>query len=458
MIHSYTLNGYHITVDAASCAVHVTDQQGMDAIALYEDGDRKKATRLLQEKYPQVPLADITECLDDIDTLRAQGKLYAPDVYQAALPRRTAPTVVKALCLHVAHVCNLACSYCFAGQGKYAGAQALMPYEVGRDALDFLIQHSGTRRNLEVDFFGGEPLMNWDVVKRLVAYGRELEKQHNKVFRFTLTTNGVLLDDEVMDFCNREMHNVVLSLDGRKEVHDRFRVDHQGRGSYEAIVPKFQEFVHRRGHQGYYMRGTFTHHNLDFLNDILHMADLGFMQLSMEPVVTSPDNPSAITQDDLPQVFEQYERLAQVMLERHREGQPFDFYHFLIDLGHGPCIHKRIIGCGSGTEYLAVTPWGDLYPCHQFVGEQQYRLGSLSEGITNTTLQQEFGSCNVFSHAECQQCWAKYFCSGGCAANAAHATGSVTGVYDIGCQIFKKRMECAIMLQAALDEYKENAR
>ena len=276
-------------------------------------------------------------------------------------------------------------------------AQALMPYEVGRDALDFLVRHSGTRRNLEVDFFGGEP-DELGCSQALSGLRARTGKAAQQGVPFTLTTNGVLLDDEVMDFCNREMHNVVLSLDGRREVHDRFRVDRQGRGSYEAIVPKFQEFVRRRGHQGYYMRGTFTHYNLDFLNDILHMADLGFTQLSMEPVVTSPDNPSAITQDDLPQVFEQYERLAQVMLERHREGRPFDFYHFLIDLGHGPCIHKRIIGCGSGTEYLAVTPWGDLYPCHQFVGEQQYRLGSLSEGITNATLQQEFGRCNVFPH------------------------------------------------------------
>ncbi len=445
----------HITVDAASCSVHVTDRQGMDAIALYEQGDRQAAAEGLRAKYPDLTDAEIADCFDDIDTLRAQGKLYAKDVYQQALPPARGPQVVKALCLHVAHVCNLACSYCFAGQGRYQGAHALMPFEVGRDALDFLVRHSGTRRNLEVDFFGGEPLMNWDVVKQLVAYGRELEKKHNKVFRFTLTTNGVLLDDEVMEFCNREMHNVVLSLDGRREVHDRFRVDHKGRGSYDDVVPKFQEFVRRRGERGYYMRGTFTHHNLDFVNDVLHMADLGFTQLSMEPVVTAPDDPSAITWEDLPLVFHEYERLAQEMLKRRREGRPIDFYHYQVDLGHGPCIHKRVAGCGSGTEYLAVTPWGDLYPCHQFVGEPAYRLGSLTEGITNPGLQETFGHCNVFAHAECNECWAKYFCSGGCAANAAHATGRIDGVYAIGCELFKKRMECAIMMQAAIQEEEE---
>ncbi|NLB38640.1 MAG: thioether cross-link-forming SCIFF peptide maturase [Clostridiales bacterium] len=455
MIHTYTLNRMHITVDAASCSVHVTDRQGMDAITLYEQGDRAQATAALKAKYPELSDADIADCLSDIDELRAQGKLYARDNYQSVLPSAPRQHVVKALCLHVAHVCNLACSYCFAGQGRYQGAQALMPYEVGRDALDFLVAHSGARRNLEVDFFGGEPLMNWDVVKRLVAYGRALEKKHNKVFRFTLTTNGMLLDDEVIDFCNREMHNVVLSLDGRREVHDRFRVDHKGRGSYDAVVPRFQEFVRRRGQKGYYMRGTFTHHNLDFVNDVLHMADLGFTQLSMEPVVTAPDDPSAITWEDLPQVFSGYERLALEMLTRHREGRPFDFYHYQVDLGHGPCIHKRVAGCGSGTEYLAVTPWGDLYPCHQFVGEEAYRLGSLKEGITNPALQASFGSCNVFAHQECQSCWAKYFCAGGCAANAAHATGRIDGVYAIGCALFKKRMECAIMLQAALQEAEE---
>lgn len=455
MIHTYSLNGMHITVDAASCSVHVTDRQGMDAIALYENGDRDFAAAKLKAKYPELTDADIFDCLGDIDTLRAQGRLYAKDPYPDTIPAKVGQPVVKALCLHVAHVCNLACSYCFAGQGRYQGAQALMPFEVGREALDFLVRHSGTRRNLEVDFFGGEPLMNWDVVKRLVAYGRGLEQQHNKVFRFTLTTNGVLLDDEVMDFCNREMHNVVLSLDGRREVHDRFRVDHMGRGSYDDVVPKFQEFVRRRGPKGYYMRGTYTHHNLDFVNDVIHMADLGFTQLSMEPVVTSPDDPSAITADDLPQVFLAYERLAEGMLARRREGRPFEFYHYQIDLGHGPCIHKRVAGCGSGTEYLAVTPWGDLYPCHQFVGEPAYRLGSLAEGITNNALQDSFGRLNVFSHAECQGCWARYFCAGGCAANAAHATGRIDGVYAIGCELFKKRMECAIMLQAALQEEEE---
>ena len=323
-----------------------------------------------------------------------------------------------------------------------------MSYEVGRQALDFLIAHSGTRHNLEVDFFGGEPLMNFEVVKQLVAYARSIEQEHGKNFRFTLTTNGMLIDDDVIDFANREMHNVVLSLDGRKEVHDRFRVDHAGHGSWERIVPKFQKLVNARGGRGYYMRGTFTHANPDFLNDIKQMLDLGFTELSMEPVVCAPDDPSALTKDDLEVVFDQYEQLAALMLERIDEGRPFTFYHYMIDLAGGPCIYKRISGCGSGTEYMAVTPWGDLYPCHQFVGEEKFKLGNVWDGVTAPDVQEQFAACNVYTKPECADCWAKLYCSGGCAANAYHATGSVNGVYSTGCELFKKRMECAIMVEA----------
>ena len=324
-----------------------------------------------------------------------------------------------------------------------------MSLDVGKRALDFLIENSGNRKNLEVDFFGGEPLMNWETVKSLVAYAREQEKKYNKNFRFTLTTNGVLIDDDVIDFCNREMSNVVLSLDGRKEVHDRFRKDYLGRGSYDTVVPRFQEFVRRRGDKSYYIRGTFTHYNTDFTNDIFHMADLGFKELSMEPVVCSPEDESALTQSDLPVLFEQYEILAKEMLKRKREGRGFTFYHYMLDLTHGPCIYKRISGCGSGTEYMAVTPAGELYPCHQFVGDPKYLLGNIYDGVTNKEVQNEFKLCNAYARSECADCWAKLYCSGGCAANSYHASGKITGVYKYGCELFKKRIECAVMLKVA---------
>ncbi len=363
--------------------------------------------------------------------------------------------MVKALCLHVAHTCNLNCSYCFASQGKYHGDRAVMSFEVGKQALDFLMEHSGARRNLEVDFFGGEPLMNWQVVKDLVHYARSVEKERGKNFRFTLTTNGVLIDDDVIDFANREMHNVVLSLDGRREVHDRFRVDYAGKGSWERIVPRFQKLVQARGGKGYYMRGTFTHHNPDFLEDIKAMLDLGFTELSMEPVVCAPVDPSALTAADMEIVKEQYEKLAQLMLERRRAGKPFTFYHYMLDLTGGPCVYKRISGCGSGTEYMAVTPWGDLYPCHQFVGEEKFKLGDVWHGVTAPETQEQFAACNVYARPGCKDCWAKLYCSGGCAANAYHATGTVSGVYEQGCELFRKRMECAIVLECARLEDEE---
>ena len=453
MIHSYKLGGLNIVLDVFSGAVHVVDDIAYDIINMYESTPREELVRVMCEKYANmdgVSETDIRECLDDIDALRDEGRLFTPDTFadKADVLKKRSEGIVKALCLHVAHTCNLNCSYCFASQGKYHGERAIMSYEVGKQALDFLIAHSGTRHNLEVDFFGGEPLMNFDVVKQLVAYARSIEKEHGKNFRFTLTTNGMLIDDDVIDFANREMHNVVLSLDGRKEVHDRFRVDHAGRGSWERIVPKFQKLVNARGGRGYYMRGTFTHANPDFLNDIKQMLDLGFTELSMEPVVCAPDDPSALTKDDLEVVFSQYEELAALMLERIDEGRPFTFYHYMIDLAGGPCIYKRISGCGSGTEYMAVTPWGDLYPCHQFVGEEKFRLGNVWDGVTAPDVQEQFAACNVYTKPECADCWAKLYCSGGCAANAYHATGSVNGVYSTGCELFKKRMECAIMVEA----------
>ena len=454
MIHQYQLNGYNIVLDVCSGSVHVVDQAAYDMIALYEQLPKEALIARILEKYaadPQVTEAELLECYDQITSLKDAGKLFTPDTFQPMAGELKARTsgVVKALCLHVAHTCNLNCSYCFASQGKYHGDRAIMSYEVGKQALDFLVAHSGTRRNLEVDFFGGEPLMNFDVVKRLVAYARSIEKAANKNFRFTLTTNGVLIDDEVIDFANKEMSNVVLSLDGRQEVHDRFRVDYAGNGSYQRIVPKFQKLVEARGGKDYYMRGTFTHYNPDFLEDIKAMLELGFTELSMEPVVCAEGDPSALTREDLPIVLQQYEDLARLMLERKKAGKPFTFYHYMIDLTGGPCIYKRISGCGSGTEYMAVTPWGDLYPCHQFVGEEAFRLGDIWNGVTNHAVQEEFAACNVYARPDCKDCWAKLYCSGGCAANAYHATGSIRGVYSYGCELFKKRMECAIMIQVA---------
>ena len=451
MIHCYKLGGLNIVLDIYSGSVHVVDEVAYDMIGMYEGSSREQIVAAMQETYPQLSREEILEGCEQIEQLRQAGVLFAPDTFApiAGQLKEKTSGVVKALCLHVAHTCNLNCSYCFASQGKYHGDRAVMSYEVGKQALDFLIENSKGRRNLEVDFFGGEPLMNFDVVKQLVAYARSREKECGKNFRFTLTTNGVLIDDDVIDFANREMSNVVLSLDGRKEVHDRFRVDHAGNGSWERIVPKFQQLVEARGGKNYYMRGTFTHANPDFLQDIRTMLDLGFTELSMEPVVCAPDDPSALTAEDLPIVLEQYEKLAQLMLERNREGKPFTFYHYMIDLKGGPCIYKRVSGCGSGTEYMAVTPWGDLYPCHQFVGEEAFKLGDVFHGVTNTEVQKEFASCNVYSRPECADCWAKLYCSGGCAANAYHATGAITGVYAYGCDLFRKRMECAIMLEAA---------
>ena len=454
MIHQYKLGGYNIVLDVCSGGVHVVDDVAYDIISMFETESREDILAAMKEKYvgrDGITETDIEECYDDVVSLKDSGKLFAPDTFEPMAGHLKAKTsgVIKALCLHIAHTCNLNCSYCFASQGKYHGERAVMSFEVGKQALDFLIANSGSRRNLEVDFFGGEPLVNFQVVKDLVAYARSIEKEHGKNFRFTLTTNGLLIDDDVIEFANRECHNVVLSLDGRKEIHDRFRVDYAGNGSWDRIVPKFQKLVEARNGQGYYMRGTFTHANPDFLKDIQVMLDLGFNELSMEPVVAAPDDPSALTEEDKAIVMEQYEKLAMLMLDKDKEGKPFTFYHYMIDLTGGPCIYKRISGCGSGTEYMAVTPWGDLYPCHQFVGEEKFKLGDVWNGVNNTEIQSEFAECNVYARPECRDCWARLYCSGGCAANGYHATGSVKGIYKTGCDLFRKRMECAIMVAIA---------
>ncbi|MBQ3493835.1 MAG: thioether cross-link-forming SCIFF peptide maturase [Clostridia bacterium] len=455
-MHQYKLNGYNIVLDPYSGSVHSVDDLAYDVIELYKNKTKQEIVDVLLEKYKNdstINKQEIEDCYEDVSELEKQGKLFSKDIYENyAFDFKNRSTTIKALCLHIAHTCNLNCEYCFASQGKYHGERALMSFEVGKRAIDFLIENSPKRHNLEVDFFGGEPLMNFDVVKKIVAYAREQEKIHNKNFRFTLTTNGMLIDDEVIEFANKEMSNVVLSLDGRKEIHDLTRKTIGGVGSYDVIVPKFKKLVESRGGKDYYMRGTFTHNNVEFTKDILHMADLGFKELSMEPVVCDPKEPYALTEADLPILKEQYEILAKEMIKRKKEGKGFTFYHYMLDLKNGPCIYKRISGCGSGTEYMAVTPWGDLYPCHQFVGDEKYKLGDIYNGVTNTEIRDKFKYCNAYAREKCKNCWAKLYCSGGCAANSYHSSGEITGVYEYGCELFKKRIECAIMIQVAESE------
>lgn len=463
MIHQYKNNGYNIVLDVNSGAVHVVDELCYDVIEqLGRERDTWTAESLRAPELPErlrehlggaYDSSDIGEALADAAELTEAGRLFTSDTHEGLIEEvKKRKTVVKALCLHIAHDCNLACRYCFAEEGEYHGRRALMSYEVGKKALDFLIANSGSRHNLEVDFFGGEPLMNWQVVKDLVAYGRSQEKIHDKHFRFTVTTNGVLLNDEIQEFVNREMDNVVLSLDGRKEINDRMRPFRNGTGSYELIVPKFQKLAESRNQEKYYIRGTFTRNNLDFAEDILHFADLGFKQMSIEPVVGEETDPYAIREEDLPAIMQEYDRLAQIMIGREKEGKGFNFFHFMIDLDGGPCVAKRLSGCGSGTEYLAVTPWGDFYPCHQFVGQEEFLMGNVEEGIVRPEIADEFRSCNVYSKEKCKNCFAKFYCSGGCMANAYNFHGTIHEAYEIGCEMQRKRVECAIMMKAALAE------
>jgi uncharacterized protein len=448
LVHQYRNNGYNIVLDVHSGSVHVVDDVTYDVLSMFEEYTYEEIAQELKESYPEDA---VRESYEELQALKEDGRLFTEDEYVDYAARlKDRPTVVKALCLHIAHDCNLACRYCFAEEGEYHGRRALMTEEVGRQALDFLVANSGMRRNLEVDFFGGEPTMNWEVVKALVRYGRELERKHDKKFRFTLTTNGVLLNDEIMEFCNREMSNVVMSIDGRPEVNDRMRPFRNGKGSYELIVPKFQKFADSRQQTNYYVRGTFTHNNLDFSKDVLHMADLGFKQISIEPVVASPEDDYAIQPEDLPQLFQEYDSLAAEMVKRNKEGRGFNFFHFMIDLEGGPCVAKRLSGCGSGTEYLAVTPWGDLYPCHQFVGNEEFRMGTVWDGIERKDMQTEFKDCNVYSKEACQNCFARYYCSGGCAANSYNFHHTINDVYEVGCELERKRVECAIMIKAAM--------
>ena len=447
MVHQYKNNGYNMVLDVASGSVHVVDDLTYEVIALYEDHTLEEIIKELSSWDEK----DVKESYEEVTELKDAGVLFTEDCYEEYICGfKDRPTVVKALCLHIAHDCNLACRYCFAEEGEYKGRRALMSAEVGKKALDFLVENSGNRRNLEVDFFGGEPLMNFDVVKEIVAYGRSLEETHDKKFRFTLTTNGVLLNDDIMEFANKEMDNVVLSLDGRKEVNDKMRPFRNGKGSYDLIVPKFQKLAESRNQEKYYIRGTFTRNNLDFSNDVLHFADLGFEQISIEPVVGEDTDPYAIRKEDLPKIFEEYDKLAKIMVERERSGRGFTFFHFMIDLEGGPCVSKRLSGCGSGTEYLAVTPWGDLYPCHQFVGQEEFLMGNVDEGVKRPEIADDFRSCNVYSKEKCKNCFAKFYCSGGCMANSYNFHGTIDDSYDLSCDMERKRVECAIMIKAAL--------
>lgn len=484
MVHQYKNNGYNIVLDVNSGMVHVVDDLIYDIIEGYNKASRdakhkvskedreaiinhiadkykgEEYTSLFEEYKEQADpvVTAVTEALSEVEELITEGALFTEDIYENYISEfKNRSTVVKALCLHIAHDCNLACKYCFAEEGEYQGRRALMSYEVGKQALDFLITSSGNRKNLEVDFFGGEPLMNFDVVKRLVEYGREQEVIHNKKFRFTLTTNGILLNDDIMEFANKEMSNVVLSIDGRKEVNDMMRPSRNGKGSYDVIIPKFKKLAESRNQTNYYVRGTFTHNNLDFSEDVIHLAENGFKQISVEPVVALPEENYSLKEEDLEKIYEEYDKLAAYILERKQKGEGFNFFHFMIDLSGGPCVAKRLSGCGSGTEYMAVTPWGDLYPCHQFVGEEKYLMGNVFEGVKQKEMQEEFKCCNVYSKENCKECFAKFYCSGGCAANSYKFHGSIHDTYDIGCKLQKKRVECALMIKAAEASLSEEA-
>jgi len=436
LLHYFTLNDEYFLYDVESSSLFEIEKIVYDVLS---------GSASLEKDYNPEYVAQVKS---ELEQLKAEGLLdaSAPTNVVAGVKSKE----VKALCIHMSHDCNLRCKYCFAGTGAYHGERMHMSLEVAKASIDFLIANSGNRRNLEVDFFGGEPLMNLDVLKQTVEYAKEQAKLHNKVFKFTTTTNGVLLDKETSDYLNAEMENVVLSLDGRKEINDFHRPTVNGKGSFDVIVDKYKYFRSIRGDKSYYIRGTFTGANANFYDDVIAMADLGFDQVSVEPVVLPSDHELAIKPEQLQTICDNYEKLAVEYVKRRADEKTwFSFFHFVVDLENGPCYKKRLVGCGAGSEYMAITPDGSIYPCHQFAGEEAYKLGDVWNGVTNTALREEFRACNVYAHPECADCWAKLYCSGGCAANAYHATGSVTGTYQYGCELFKKRIECAIMMKVA---------
>lgn len=447
MIHKFKQRDLNIVVDVNSGAIHVVDDIVYAVLDDYTQLPKDDIISKLENRFDN---SNINEAFEEIKMLEEAELLYASDDYIRDLDLDKNKPVIKAMCLHVAHDCNIRCAYCFASQGDFEGVRSIMNFETGKKALKFLAENSGSRRNLEVDFFGGEPLMNFEVVKQLVTYGRGLEKIHNKLFRFTLTTNGVLLDDDNIDYINDNMDNIVLSIDGRPEINDKMRYTINGKGTYDTIVPKLQKMVSKRGNKSYYVRGTFTKFNTDFAKDVIHLADLGFKQTSIEPVVAEPHHNYALDESDLEKIGQQYEELADVLVERKGTDKEFNFFHFNVDLTQGPCVIKRMSGCGAGAEYIAVTPEGDIYPCHQFVGNEDFKIGDLDKGIENKNLSIEFKNAHVYNKEECKTCWAKFYCSGGCHANAYNFNNDILKPYAVGCEMEKKRLECSLYIQAKL--------
>ncbi len=452
MIHCFSMEGRNIVVDVYSGCVHIMEKPAFELAKYYgENGfDKNGLSAEAINACGDIPGEELEEGYRELAELEKEGMLFSADCYETVAQNIRKSSVVKALCIHIAHDCNLRCKYCFADEGAYQGKKGLMSAQTGKKAIDFVIEKSKGRKNIEIDFFGGEPLVNFDVVKEVVEYAREQEKIHDKNFRFTITTNGILLDDEKMEYINRHMSNIVLSIDGCKETNDKMRVRADGSGCYDTIVPKFKKMAESRNQDNYYVRGTFTHENLDFAKDVLHLADLGFKQVSVEPVVAPFEASYALQYEDVPKICEEYEKLAAEFIKRKKEGNGFNFFHFMIDLDQGPCVIKRLSGCGSGCEYLAVTPEGDVYPCHQFVGNEKFKMGNLTDGEIDIEMKQSFENANVYTKPDCKKCWAKFYCSGGCAANAYNFNGDINIPYDLGCELQRKRVECAIAIKAAL--------
>lgn len=451
MIHKFKQGDLYFVLDVNSGAVHVVDEIVFDVLEYYPKTSPINVVKSLMDRYPEEM---IKETIDEIDELIEHDMLFTDDQYVNSIEFQNRSPVIKAMCLHIAHDCNIRCAYCFASQGDFKGDRSMMSFEVGKKALDLLVQYSGNRRNLEVDFFGGEPLMNFEVVKQLVDYGRSLEGPNNKRFRFTLTTNGVLLNDEIMAYVNENMENVVLSIDGRKETNDKMRYTISGGGTYDVIVPKFKKLVDGREGKSYYVRGTFTKYNKDFAKDVLHLADLGFKSTSVEPVVAHPDDHYALSVEDIEYINSQYDELAEELIKRKGTEKEFSFFHFAIDMKQGPCVVKRLSGCGAGSEYLAITPEGDIYPCHQFVGDDHFKMGNVMAGLLDFGLTNEFKNAHVYNKKKCRECWARFYCSGGCHANAYNFNKDIYIPYDLGCELEKKRIECSIYIYGKLNEEK----
>ncbi len=449
MIHRFTKKGLNFLLDVNSGAVHLLDDVSYAVSGLIDEKMTETCPDAIMEALPQYDAAAVREAYAELYDLKKNGQLFADDDYIDVSKYIPVGAPVKALCLHVAHDCNLRCQYCFASTGDFGTGRKIMPFEVAKKAIDFVIERSGKRRNIEVDFFGGEPLMAWDTVKQTIDYARSIEEEHGKKFRFTITTNGLLLDDEKIDYINANMDNVVLSLDGRPSVNDEMRKTVSGAGSYDIIVPKFQKLVEKRDPKlDYYARGTFTGKNLDFAEDVVHIADEGFDRLSVEPVAAEDGCGYELTEADLDKIYAEYDRLTDIMEARRKEGKPFHFFHFMVDLNQGPCVVKRLRGCGAGYEYVAVTPEGDIYPCHQFVGNEAFKQGSVLDGSFDMDIAHKFASMNIYTREKCGDCWAKFYCSGGCSAANHNFSHDLNVPYEMGCKMEKKRLECAIYLKA----------